>query len=282
MKTRRIHNYFIKFALVSVAMFFMFSCSWFGGTELSGTAAKGPVDGATVTVYALNTDGSRGAEIATATTGTDGSYTVDLGEYDGAVAIVVTGGSYTDEATGETVTLGTGDELETLLAAVTSGENVAVTALTTIAAARAAENASAGLATAIEAANDEVEAAFGLADVDIASVIPSDLSDAESSGDSEAQQAYGAVMSGLSQLAETGGLAAADVLTIISDMAADYEDGEFDGIDAAGDPLNSALAITPEAALTGLETAMQAFMISPENLSGLSWTDFSFDLPAIP
>jgi len=281
MKARRIHNYLIKFALVSVALFFMFGCSWFGGTELSGTAVKGPIDGATVTVYALGADGTRGLEIASTTTGADGSYTVDLGEYDGAVAVVVTGGSYTDEATGETVTLGTGDELETLFASITSGESVAVTALTTIAAARAAENATDGLTTAIANANDAVATAFGLADVDIASVIPSDMTE-DATGDMDGQQAYGAVMCGLSQLAESNGLNAEDVLTLISDMASDYEDGVFDGTDAAGDALNTALTITPEAALTGLETAMAAFMNSAENASGLEWTDFDFTIPSIP
>ncbi len=190
-------------ALVALALT---SCGGlFGsGTQLAGVATKGPIDAGTITVYSLNSDGSRGSVLATATTGTDGAFSVDIGSYTGAVAVVVSGGSYVDEATGETVVLEAGEELETLLAEAAEGTSVGVTALTTIAAARAAQDAAGGLETAIANANKDVADAFGLNGVDIASVIPSDLS-GDASGDEEAAQQYGAVQAGLCQVAETHG-----------------------------------------------------------------------------
>jgi len=79
-------------------------------STISGTATKGPLGNATVVVYQLNSDGSRGEVLATASTASDGSFTAS-GNISGPVAVVVTGGSYIDEATGQTVE---NDEVEEL------------------------------------------------------------------------------------------------------------------------------------------------------------------------
>ncbi len=266
--------------LALAAVLFTVGCSLTATTELSGEATKGPISGGTVTVYALNTDGTRGAEIASAITGADGSYTVDLGEYTGAAAVVITGGSYVDEATGTTVTLGAGDELVTLLSSTSDGMSVAVTALTTIAAANAVENASGGLATAIDAANLAIAAAFGIPDLDVSGVIPSDLTQS-ATGDSASAIAYGAVQSGLSQFAETSGMLPSDVLDMISNMALEFADGAFDGayVDQTG---YVALLETPVSTLTGLATAIDAFLLSPEGTnSGVVWGDLNITIPTV-
>ncbi|MDA8085688.1 MAG: hypothetical protein M0Z75_03225, partial [Nitrospiraceae bacterium] len=100
------------------------------GAVLSGKASDGPIADGTVDVYALNADGSTGALIATATTDSNGNYSVNLGSYSGNVIVEVAGGTYTDEATGQTFN-------NTLMRAVVSGAtgniSVAVTPLTEIA-----------------------------------------------------------------------------------------------------------------------------------------------------
>jgi len=59
-------------------------------TSLSGTASKGLILGGAVTAYLINTDGTKGAEVGTATTDTtDGSYELTLSsDYDGEALII--------------------------------------------------------------------------------------------------------------------------------------------------------------------------------------------------
>ena len=262
MRTIKLKKVLGVLGIILAAAVFTIGCSLNGTTKLNGEATKGPISGGTVTVYVLNTDGTRGAEIASATTQADGTYTVDLGEYTGAAAVVVTGGSYVDEATGTTVTLGAGDEFVTLLASTADGMSVAVTALTTIAAANAVENASGGLSAAIDAANLALATAFGIPDIDISGVIPADLTQSAATA-TASEIAYGAVQSGLSQFAETSGIAPSAVLDLISDMALEFADGAFDGnyVDQTG---YVPLLETPVSTLTGLAAAIDAFLLSPE------------------
>ncbi len=244
-------------------------CSLSGDSTLSGTASKGPIASATVSVYVLNDDGTRGSFLGSVTTDADGNYTLNV-SYTGPVAVVVTGGSYTDEATGATVTLETGDELVTFLDSAENGESVAITALTTIAAEQAAANAASGIETAINAANKAVADAFGLTGVDLSSIIPADPTNTVSAGASVASQAYGIVMAALTQLASDAGVSASDVLDLIKDLADDYSDGVLDGKNAAGDALTFATAITPSDAMTGLNTAITNFLDGSRNKTGLT------------
>ncbi|MFP4364904.1 MAG: hypothetical protein ACLFR1_13660 [Spirochaetia bacterium] len=281
MKTRKLISSIAKGMMMITAVIAVLACQPAAGTMVSGTAAKGPVNGATVEIYALSEDGTRGELLATVTAGTEGDFAADIGDYAGALAVVVTGGSYVDEASGETVTLGDSDELETLLASTEEPGSVAVTALTTIAAAQASANAADGLDTVIANANSDVADTFGLSEVDISSVIPSDMSE-DATADSSSQQQYGAVQAGLTQVAEDNSLAPADVLDLVDAMAQDFEDGSFDGTDAAGNALDTALSITPEQAMNGLNTAIENFMNSSENKSGVNLSELGIDLPSVP
>ena len=95
-------------------------------TTISGSAVKGPVSGATVTVK----NAATGAVLGTTTTGPGGAYTLDV-QFTGDVIVEVSGGTYTDEATGASTALAT--PLRVVLNA--NGGNVTgiVTPLTTMA-----------------------------------------------------------------------------------------------------------------------------------------------------
>ena len=69
-------------------------------TTISGSAVKGPVSGATVRVL----DAATRSELGTTTTGTGGSYSLSV-PFTGDVIVEVTGGTYTDEATGASTQL---------------------------------------------------------------------------------------------------------------------------------------------------------------------------------
>ena len=95
-------------------------------TTISGSAVKGPVSGATVTVKKA----SDGSILKTTTTGAGGVYSLSV-DYTGDVVVEVTGGTYTDEATNESTQLAA--PLKSVLAANGGTVSGIVTPLTTMA-----------------------------------------------------------------------------------------------------------------------------------------------------
>jgi len=101
-------------------------------TNISGIASKGPIMGGTITIYALNPDGTYGAALGTnSTSSKDGAYAASL-SYTGDAIVVVSGGTYIDEATGKTVSLAA--PLRTVVTGLTGSTTVAVTPATEAAA----------------------------------------------------------------------------------------------------------------------------------------------------
>jgi len=273
-------------SLITTFMFVLLLLAGCGGETgtsftISGTAIKGPLYNATVVVCQLNSDGSRGEVLATASTASDGSFTAS-GNISGSVAVVVTGGSYIDEATGQTVQNDEAEELVTFLAEGADEENIGVTALTTIAAARASENAAIGLAIAIAAANQEVADLFGLSGVDIVKTRVDDLTDLNEDVDADsAETQYGLIIAAISQVAKDNGLTPDQVMDLIANMADDFSDGEFDGL-SGGEALELAMTITPEDAINGLEIAMDNFLAGEQDNSDLVPDELSIEIPEIP
>jgi len=75
------------------------------GPVLAGTVFKGPVNGATVTAYAVGTDGSSGATLGSGVTDSSGNFTMNLTAIpSGSVRVTATGGTYVSEEDGSTVT----------------------------------------------------------------------------------------------------------------------------------------------------------------------------------
>src|SRR5690349_15789072 len=68
-----------------------------GGGSISGVAIKGRIVGATVRVVRLNGT-QRGAEVGSSTTGPDGAFSVSTGASEGPFLVVVSAGSFRDEA----------------------------------------------------------------------------------------------------------------------------------------------------------------------------------------
>ncbi len=72
-----------------------------GGVTFAGNVVKGPIAGATVNFYALNSDGTAGLLLGTTTTDTDGNYSVSITPSPtGPILAETSGGSYVDEVAG--------------------------------------------------------------------------------------------------------------------------------------------------------------------------------------
>lgn len=235
-------------------------------STVSGTAAKGYIANANVDVYAYASTGTRGRLLASTVTDVKGNYSVDV-EYRGAVEVVVSNGSYKDEASGATVELGD-HELRSVVIVNAEKETAAITALTTIAAAHIDAHASAGIETAIANANARVSTAFGLDGINLTETIPSDLSFAAVTH-GEARIKYGIIQAALSQVIKSEGLAPEKLLDLVADISADYSDGSFNNSKGTV-ALQVSLGVTPPEAMVGLNVAIENYMKSSSNQSGVA------------
>ena len=233
---------------------------------LTGQAFKGPLDRATVTIYALNNDRSLGEALASTQTDTTGHWTAE-GTFEGPVAVIATGGSYIDEATGQQVDNNdSNDQLIALIESVSNTMNVACTPLTTIAAQRAIENKAQGMAEAIANAKKEVASLFNIKGIDIVSTPPVDLTAIATKNPAQQDAArYGLAMAALTQTARDNGIPPGKVMQMIRDFSEDYSDGQLDG-----KKQGMALAVdtlTPNQMLQAMEAAKTNFLEGEHNHS---------------
>jgi hypothetical protein len=262
-----------------------------GGLTVSGTATKGPVNGATVTVYDVNADGTNGSTLGTGTTDSSGNFTVALSSLPaGPIRVVVSGGTYTSEVDSTTVTCTS--SLSALVDSVT--ENVtglAVTPLTDlvnsltvygIQSAAALRRGHAAVAnsttTAHAAANSTLAAFYGLSSGAKVETTHPKFGQSDITGDPDGFKA-GLAIGTLGLLGKEIQPSSPD--DILGAISADLSDGKFDGRDASG-PIHlggsSGPTLPPTAATTDFLTALNAYVetadaivdngITPDEVSG--------------
>ncbi len=133
-----------KFCIVifSGFAFALIGCSGGSGGAASGSASTsvvtgivsaGPISSATVTAYLLNADGSQGSQLATATSDSTGKFSLAMAAQSAPLIIVASGGSYTEEASATTVSMGSA-QIRSILPSVLASQQVGVTPVTEIAA----------------------------------------------------------------------------------------------------------------------------------------------------
>ncbi len=244
---------------------------------VSGTVVKGPVSGATVTAYAV-TNGTMGAQVGGGTTDSMGNFSISVGDYSGPMMLQASGGTYTDEATGTTMTMQAGDEMACSIPSAAAGATnagIQMTPVTTMAHSRV-HHMTGGINDAnIVAANAAMGAYFSVSD--ILHTVPIDPMVAGSgTGATQDAKNYGMANAAMSQYAKAVGMLHSS--GIVTSMADDASDGVMDGM-MAGSPIamgggmmgGSMMQAT--AGTTGLATAMTAFVGSAMNKSGVTMTD---------
>lgn len=244
-----------------------------GGGVISGSVVKGPVAGATVKAFALN-GGMMGAQLSSATTDVNGAFTMPMGSHAGPVMLQMSGGIYTDEATGAPMAMAAGDMMTAVLPAIAAGANVsgiAVTPLTAMAQAMA-QRMPGGLTDAnITAANAAVGNYFMVGDILHTQPI-NPLVTGSGTGARQAMVNYGMALGAMSQYAKTVGMPSSS--GIVTAMMNDAADGVLDGRSggsqvAMGGGMMGGSMMQPDAGRSGLAGAMTEFMNSGFNRSGV-------------
>lgn len=238
-------------------------------TTLTGYAAKGPLSGAAVTVYATSQSGAREAVLGQTTTSGDGTFTVSFNPSGAIMEVAVTGGEYRDEATGAVI--GLSREMRALIPPLEGQASLVVTPLTHMAAdfglAELAKGRSAADAIAIAAWN--VGGQFGMTGVDITTHRPADLS-SQSADPASPQAKYGLALAALSASLRLWGMGPDQMVNVIANLAADFGNGALDGVTTNGGELPINMHVTPYQLVASLGQAANSFLSGATNRSGLA------------
>ena len=249
-----------------------------GGTPVngmvSGSVFNGSMSNATVTAYAV-TGGTMGAQLASGSTNSMGSFSLSVGAYSGPVMLKMLGGSYENLATGTTMTMSTGDVMTAAVPAIASGATVTgieMTPLTSMAQARAQAMAGGMTATNITTANTAMGNYFMVSDILHTAPMNAAVSGSGSTATTDMKN-YGITIAAMSQYAQTLGMT--DPAALISTMMQDASDGTMNGkmggtsITMGGGMMGGTM-MQSTAGTSGLSTEMAAFMGSAMNKSGLT------------
>ena len=271
----------LPFAFLTVAALLLVGCGGGSGSTptseaaISGSAVKGPVSGATVTAYAVS-GGVMGAQISTATTDAQGNFNLPMGSHAGPVMLQMSGGTYTDEATGATMTMTPGDVMTAAIPAVSAGATISgiqVTPLTAMAQAMALHLAGGMTAANISAANTAVGNYFAVGDI-LHTPPMNPLAPGSGTAATQAMRNYGMALAAMSQYARDQGLASSSavVTAMMNDASDGTMDGKMGGSSVMMGGMGGGAAMSAIAGTGGLAGAMATFMASAQNRSGVTAT----------
>lgn len=275
------------------------SSSGSGATGASGGVVAAPVSGSLVRIYTIDAVTRGLTELTTATTQSDGSFSVDFNGA-GPFLIVANAGDFEDEATGVTRSLASaslssldanaGRTLSAIVGTGASGRlTLWLTPLSTFATRRVIElsRTTAGALSELEVARvcREVAQEFGLGSaVDVRTVAPFDFTDAAqaspisaSAGDPRSRA--GLVLAALSQRAND--LSLTDPLALVEALAEDYRDGGFNGLAGTGAISLGSRSLSAADATVELSQSARRFLQNPRNQSGTTTNTFTSLLDAL-
>ncbi len=250
------------------------------GAKVSGTAVKGPVSGGTVAAFGIS-NGARGNQLASAITDGQGNFSMTIGNYSGPLMLQMTGGRYTDEATGSSMTMGTNDLMTSLVPTISSGATltgIQITPLTSMAQTMAADMAGGMTTTNVNSANDAVGGFFLVND--ILHTPPMDPA-VQNSGAAATQDMknYGMAIAAMSESAKNLGMTHSSGMVTL--MMNDASDGVMNGM-MHGAPISmSGMGgmmgggnMASNAGTSGLGSAMATFVTNTVvNRSGVTQGD---------
>jgi hypothetical protein len=247
---------------------------------MSGGVFNGPMSQGTVTAYAV-AGGMKGAQLASTAIGATGAFSMSIGTYSGPVMLQVSGGSYTDEATGTLMTMGSSGVMTAVVPRVAAGATTAgiwVTPLSSMAQAHAAGMAGGMTDANINSANTGVGSFFHMVG-DLLHTMPMDPRVAGSGAAATPdQQDCGVAIAAMSQYAQ--GISMPMSSGFVTAMMSDASDGMMDGKAGStqimmGGGMMGGTMMDAKAGTAGLATAMTSFLGSNMNLSGLTATSMN-------
>lgn len=290
MKKRNLSG-IMSLAIIMVSLMMLFGCG--SGTAtigeggqgtMNGTAVKGPVSGATVTAYGI-TNGMMGSQIASSMTDSQGVFLMTIGGYSGPMMLLMSGGTYTDEATGTTMSMAAGDVMTAVISDISSGTTITgmqITPLTSMAQTMAQHMTDGMTAANISAANAAIGSQFIVSDILTTRPMNPLMADSGSTATLDMRN-YGMSIAAMSEYAKDMGMTSSSAM--VTAMMDDSSDGVMNGMMGTSTITMGSMSggmmggggtmMQPTAGTSGLAAAMTTFMGSAQNRSGLTSTDMN-------
>ncbi len=285
MNTLRKVNKYLALACLGIFAVVLAGCGSSGGdTEqtvnglIEGSAIKGPVANADISGFSIGMDGIKGELIGTAHTDNEGNFSLMIGSHSGPVLLEMAGGHYTDEATGTMMNVTQGDIMTSAIPAFRSGEmmdEIHITPLTSMAQTMA-QNMTGGMSGGnITIAHNAVGMYFDVSDILHTHPMNPLMNDAGTESDQDMIH-YGIAMAAISKYAQTMGI---DTCAVVTSFMNDISDGQLDGmmdgsgIIMKGGMMGRGMMMPGNAGTDGLADAMEEFIHSPMNRSGVTFSD---------
>lgn len=245
--------------------------------SISGTATKGPVAGALMTAYAIES-GAMGRALGSATTDAQGNFSIPVDSFSGPVMLRMTGGHFMDEASGVDMPMQQGDVMTAMVSSMLAGSvtsGIQVTPLTSMAQARAQGMAGGMSAANIASANAAIGCYFLVGDILHVHPINPLMPGSGNPSDPDARN-YGMAIASMSQLAANLGVPFASGM--VTAMMDDVSDGRLNGMmDSAPVMMHGGMMggipLPSYGGNSGMSNAMAQFVRSPMNRSGLTVQD---------
>jgi hypothetical protein len=219
-------------------------------------------------------------------TDSQGNFSLTLDAYSGPLMLQMMGGTYIDEATGETMTMLMGDVMTAVIPSVASGETISgiqVTPLTSMAQTMAQHMSGGMTATNITAANTAVGNYFMVSDI-LHTAPMNPLVAGSGSTATQDMMNYGIALAAMSEYAKEMGMSTSS--SMVTAMMNDASDGTMNGMMgttavtmggmmSGGGMMGggSTTMMQSAAGTSGMAAAMATFMTSTFNKSGVTMTD---------
>ena len=251
------------------------------GGMISGTAVKGPINGGTVTAYAVS-NGTMGMQLASGTTDSQGNFAISVGSYTGPLMLQMSGGTYIDEATGATMTMLSGNVMTAVMTSLstgTTGTSIQITPLTSMAQAMASNMAGGMTEANIAAGNSAIGNYFMVNDI-LHTQPMNPLVSGASANATQDMRNYGMAIAAMTQYAANVGMgsSSAMVTSLMNDASDGVMNGKMGGTSIAMNGMGNGMMgggtmMQATAGTSGLAAAMTQFMGSTVNVSGATTTD---------
>jgi len=249
---------------------------------LQGRAIITSIASGTVTVYAVDSDGSRNTILTSSLTNDKGEFVLQT-EYSGTMELVVSGGNYIDGIGGVVIDL-TGQEMSVMLdGGLTGDTEIAISPLTTAAVSqtRARITMGMGLATALSQSNTIIAQYFGLNGINISATLPHDLTDhSEGARPGDMATNYAASIMALSQFVFNSELAPVTIVFLAVSIGEDLADGFLDG-KAGSEPLAYDVPVVIDDFFNNIDLLADQFLASLANQSVIQPEDVTLQEPVV-
>jgi len=246
---------------------------------MSGRATMGPVMGAAITAFAVNADGTKGAQVGTGMTDAQGNFTMPMGTFSGPVMMELSGGTFADEATGQVMSM----QNVIMTAAIpnmpqgATMSGVQITPVTSMAQSMALNMAGGMTQASITQANAAMGQYFSVSDIITVHPMDPTVSGSGASATPD-QRNYGMLMAAMSRYAHDIGMP--DSAGMVTAMMDDASDGIMNGM-RGGTQINmgpmggmmGGSMMQPNSGTSGMGNAITSFIQSPNNKSGLAQQD---------